>query len=108
MKTTCAFIRWACALTQPTPLPDADRMNSGSCADPQDCQGQTAHSLCLHIGQRNRQTVRNNAGGQGVRVGFQREIAHPEAPPGLFTGYLQGQGRFAGTGSPADDEQIAG
>jgi len=63
--------------------------------------------LCFHIGQRNCQPVCNDAGCQGVRVGLQREVAHPVAFPGLFTGHLQGQGGFAGRWPAADDEQIA-
>nr|DAI87884.1 MAG TPA: hypothetical protein [Caudoviricetes sp.] len=64
------------------------------------------NALVFYICQRHGQTVRNDAGGQGVRVGFKAEIAHPEAPPGLLTGHLQGQGGFTGGRSAADDEQV--
>ena len=64
------------------------------------------NALIFYICQRNGQTVRNDAGGQGIRVGFKAEIAHTEAPPGLLTGHLQGQGGFTGGRSAADDEQV--
>lgn len=62
---------------------------AAACAVLRDHQGQTVERSWPYIGQRNRQTVRNDAGGQRVRVCLKAEIADTEPLPGLFASDLQ-------------------